>query len=166
MDPATPSPAGNKPPRYHTLASLQDGVNFRVIPGKHHGSKLVIHQQFGYSINKRVKDSTSGDSIYYLKCKYTTCSARGFIRRNFFAYNPDQNPHTCEGEGASTARWFAAAALARMKERAMKETSTLEVSVFYCLQVCYSMISPHIFSLYRNSRNGNRKFTFSPKSII
>jgi len=114
--------------RYHTLEALQDGINYRVIPGKQQGSKIVIHQKYGYTVNKRVKDPKSGKPLYYLKCKYTSCHAKGYVRNNYFAFNPDANPHTCEGEGASAARWFAAAALARMKERATKENSTFEVS--------------------------------------
>ena len=116
------------PSRYNTTAELQDGVNYRIIPGKHLASKLVIHNNFGYSINKRAFDKESKKAIFYLKCKYKSCKARAFIRNNYCGFNEDNHPHTCQGEGASPARWYAQAALARMKERAIKETSTFDVS--------------------------------------
>jgi len=117
------------PPRYAYLSDLKDGVNYQVIEGKHSGSKLVIFKDFGYSVNKKKLAKGEASPMYYLRCKYfPTCKATAFIRKNYCARNDDLNPHTCPGDGASKARWYAQAALTRMRNRAMKETSTFDVS--------------------------------------
>jgi len=116
------------PPPSTVLAPLKDGQNYKVIPGKHFGSQLVVKGKYAFNIQKRRKDGAS--EIIYLRCKFKGCPSRAHLKDDFF-YEPnaDKTPHSCDqdGNGPSEARWMAQAALGRMKERAAKETSTFEV---------------------------------------
>jgi len=114
------------------LQELKSGLNYKVIAGKQQGSKLVVKGKYAYHVDTRIKGrDESAKAFYYLKCKFGTCPARGYIKDDYlFTPNEAKVPHTCErdGHGPSEGRWFAQAALGRMKERASKETSTFEVS--------------------------------------
>ena len=127
------SPKMARPRDLSYLEELKGGINFKVIAGKQQGSKLVVKGKFAYHVDTRIKGrNESTKSFYYIKCKFATCPARGYIKDDFL-YLPNESkvPHTCErdGLGPSEGRWFAQAALGRMKERASKETSTFEVSI-------------------------------------
>jgi len=123
--------SGRKPRLFGYLKELDDGVNYRIIPGKLRLSKIVVCGKYGYLVDRK-KDCKDSNPKFYLKCKFPRCKARGFIKNKFLTLQRDNNdhPHTCDldGGGACEARWAALSALARMKERALKERSTFEVS--------------------------------------
>jgi len=112
------------------LADLVDGVNFHVIPGKHSKSKLVIKGDYAYTVDKKVASKDGGKSLYYMRCKYKQCKVRGVIKNNFLTL-AENHVHSCvaDGAGVGRAKWMAQAALARMRERAAKETSSFDVSI-------------------------------------
>lgn len=108
------------------IADLVDGINYTVIPGKHEKSKLVIHGEYAFKVGKVT--NRNNRKKYYLRCKYSNCPSRAQIRDSFlYMSNFAFKPHECTREGASSIAWAALEAIARMKVRAMKETSTLLV---------------------------------------
>jgi len=114
------------------LSDLKDGANYHVIPGKHAKSKLIIKGDHAFTVDKKVplKEET-GKVMYYVRCKFKDCKVRGWIKNDFLTV-PENSIHTCvsDGLGASKAKWLAQAALSRMRERAAKETSSFDVSVY------------------------------------
>jgi len=122
-------PARKKQKRaYNYLDSLADGVNFIIVPGKSEGSKVVVHEGFGFTCDKRYEPTVGGHSstpTYYVKCKYNPqCQARGQIKDKFLTML-GKNSHTCV---ANPAKWLSFAALGNMKKRALNERTTFEVS--------------------------------------
>lgn len=126
------------------LEDLKSGINFRVIQGKHVGSKLVIIGDNAYVSDQAPRDGASSSSgIFYLKCKFhrsEQCKVRGKIVDNFATiFNMDTVQHTCTGQ-SSPHRWRAQEALTRMKERAASESSSLDVSICMWIEVVYLFV--------------------------
>lgn len=113
------------------LADLKDGVNFHVIPGKHSKSKLIIKDDFAYTVDKKVllKEET-GKYMFYIRCKFKDCKVRGTIKKDFLSLS-DTSVHTCQAGGSAVgkSKWLAQAALARMRHRACTEPSSYDVSI-------------------------------------
>lgn len=124
------------------IAELVDGGNFEVIPGKHDKSKLVIHENVAYKVGKVTQKE--GSKIYYLKCKFGSCPSRAQIRGGFLSLSPSFKAHTCSSEGASQSTWSALEAIAKMKVRAMKETSTPLVIFILYLALVRIFIKAHL----------------------
>ena len=72
---------------------FKDRQNFRVIQGTRKNSKVFVHDNFLYILNK------TEDDTLYLKCKYNhTCQATAIVRENYITPNIDKTPHNWEGQ--------------------------------------------------------------------
>ena len=111
---------------------IPDGVNYRVIQGKHTNSRLVVKDNYCYHIGKQEVSRSTGEVVIYLKCKYGSCLATAKIRNNFLEVSSqDRVDHTCvANEGASAAKITAGELLTRMKTRAANEGTNFSVSIF------------------------------------
>ena len=106
--------------------TLQEGVNYRLIPGKHKNSKLIIVGNYAYKLEKLDKN------VLYLFCKFPSCKARAKIKGNvFYSTSGSKVPHTCQSRGACAEFWEAHEALSRMKYRAELETTSYRVTICY-----------------------------------
>ena len=112
------------------MSDLKDGTNFRVIQGKHAGSKLIVNGKFSYRISKSEYNRGSQEVVHYLVCKYGPCLAKAVIKTNTLEMSASQSHHTCDVDcGASTAKITAAKLLTKMKTRAANEGTTFSVSI-------------------------------------
>ena len=109
---------------------IPDGLNYRVIQGKHANSKLVVKDNYCYRIGKQEVARGTGEVITYLRCKYHSCPATAKIRGNQLEItSQDRVDHSCTAtEGASAAKITAGELLTRMKARASHEGTTFSVS--------------------------------------
>jgi len=113
---------------------LTDGENYRVTQGKQKNSRLIVHENFVYKLDKT--ELTRGDEVnckYYLQCKYQSCPARAIIKNGFLsAPSQDRIPHTCvETEGAGSDKIAAQDVLNRMRTRAGFEATTFWVCTLF-----------------------------------
>ena len=117
---------------------LQDGLNFRVIQGKHANSKLIVQDEFAFVVEKYDTSRASGP-VMYIKCRYSSCPARGVIKNNILEIkNVERNEHTCvRTDGASLAKIAVQELLNKMKNRAATEGTTFYVSIirFQCVSL-------------------------------
>ena len=104
--------------------TLEEGINYHVIPGKQKNSKLYVKGDFAYKLDKQV------GNIRYLVCKFPSCSVRCSIKNSFLTTNSEVD-HTCRHEGASAAMWTALACQGRMKLRAEREGTSFQVCPIY-----------------------------------
>lgn len=98
-----------------------------VIPGKQKNSKIIVHDEFGYNIEKTV--IRDDKKIRYLRCsKFPICTARGVIQDNQFTSRTlTRNPHVCKTEnGVDSSMWRAKSVFAEMKEQAEQHNTSIK----------------------------------------
>ena len=103
--------------------TLEEGINYHVIPGKQKNSKLFVRGDLVYKLDKAI------GNIRYLSCKFPSCHVRCSIKNNFLTTN--EVDHSCRNEGASAALWTALACQGRMKLRAEREGTSFQVCPIY-----------------------------------
>jgi len=112
-------------------ASQNVGSNFRLIPGKHKGSKIYVKEPYTYTLDRVAKNPIDKQPVMYLKCRYPTCPARAFVNEGFLSTAGSKHQHNClDSESEGMARISALELSAKMKMRAELEMTPLYVSIF------------------------------------
>lgn len=107
---------------------ITDGINYHVMPGKHTNSKVIVHSERCYLIDKTEKNAKN-ETVYYVKCKVPSCPARGHIKQKKFAMS-DKFQHDCDqNSGAHIHKIVIQDVLNRMKDRAQSEGTSYFVSL-------------------------------------
>lgn len=117
-----------------TTASLSNGVNFTVVPGKQKGSKIVVHDNYGYIVEKtQVRD---GRTKRYMKCKFSGCAARAVIDGNVLTLRTSATRiHTCNLENSvDRALWRSREVFKKMKEMAETQNASIRSIYNQCLK--------------------------------
>lgn len=106
------------------LETLNAGINFRIIQGKQSNSRVIVQNNFCYILDKTT--TIYDDQVVYVKCKYSTCPARGIIKEDMLEVRKD---HTCHSNnGHSLSRIAVQEVLSKMKRRAATEGTSFFVS--------------------------------------
>ena len=103
--------------------TLEEGINYHIIPGKQKNLKIFVKGDFAYKLDKAV------GNIRYLVCKFPSCHVHCSIKNSFLTTN--EVDHSCRNEGASAALWTALACQGRMKLRAEREGTSFQVCPIY-----------------------------------
>ncbi len=103
------------------------GTNYRVIPGKHKNSKVIVHEDYCLLVDKATKNAQN-EVVFYLKCQNSDCAAKATIRAGTLTMSEKQR-HTCiEDSAVNRHKIVAQELLAKMKERAANEGTPYFVS--------------------------------------
>jgi hypothetical protein len=103
---------------------LESGENFRTIPGKKKNSKIIIHNNYGFLVEK------TDNNVVYLKCKDPSCPARASIKNNTLTMSAKAaKRHNCNQADPQNANKIQVDEIyARMKDRAANEGTSYLVS--------------------------------------
>lgn len=119
--------------RMASNTSLCDGVNYTVVPGKQKGSKIVIHEDYGYIVEKsQVRD---GRTKRYLKCKFSGCAGRAVIEGKVLTVrNTPSRIHTCKlDNNVDRGLWRSREVFRKMKDLAETENMSIRAIYNKCL---------------------------------
>lgn len=110
---------------------LVDGLNFRVIQGKQKKSRVIVQDNYCYTVERTDTLKNGQGTVFYLRCKYSqTCPGRAVIKGNLLEVSNQDRLHECSAtEGASLSKIASQELLTTMKKRAAQEGTTFFVSV-------------------------------------
>lgn len=102
----------------------EEGENFRTIPGKKKNSKIYIHNNYCFLVDK------SDKNVIYLKCKDPSCPARATVKNNSLTMSANTTKkHNCnQTDPQNASKIVVNEIFARMKERAANEGTSYLVS--------------------------------------
>ena len=107
---------------------LKDGENFRVIQGQKAKSKVVVHENYCFLVEKSDRN-VRNKPVVYLKCQIASCPARAVIKDNHLTLSTERGRHDCNETAAFNLHKITVQeVLAKMKNRASKEGGSYLVS--------------------------------------
>ena len=122
-------------------------ANFRIIRGKQRSSKIYVKEPYTYIQDK----SISAIDRMYLKCRISTCQARGAIENTKFLHLSPSRPHTCfDSEDMAMTIITSLELTSKMKMRAENEPSTFFVSTLFELPTVIHTLFPTLFAQIAN----------------